>query len=59
MLHIERLDREQPGWDNKSRIATCRYMLDKGTDRELLVSCYGRDIVEAAEQSEGSKEVRL
>lgn len=52
MLDIEKLDREQPGWDNPSRIATVKYMLAKGTDRELLVSCYGNEIVEAAEMDE-------
>lgn len=50
-LEIERLDRESPGWDARSKIATARHALEHGVSREVLLSIYGEEIVAKADPS--------
>jgi hypothetical protein len=47
---MERLDREQPGWDRDGRIAGAQAALQRGMDREVVLSVYGEEILQEAER---------
>lgn len=46
---LERLDREQPGWDTASRIATAKHALEQGVPRDVVLSVYGEEILRKAD----------
>ncbi len=48
-LTIERLDKEQPGWDRDSQVCRAEHMLEAGFGREFTVEIYGEEIVREAE----------
>lgn len=53
-LEIERLDREEPGWDRDARLARCQYGLAAGTPRGDLVRIYGEELVREAIERTGN-----
>jgi len=44
------LDREQPGWDRESRVATARHFLkETNIPKDVLTVIYGEDIMKEIE----------
>ena len=46
---IEKMDREEPGWDRSGRLAAARALLHSGYDPKGLEEIYGPEIVSRAQ----------
>jgi len=47
---LDRLDRENPGWDHAVRLAAARRLLESGMSREIVACGYGEDMVREIEK---------
>lgn len=48
---LDRLDREQPGWDYAGRVAACTAALRDGLPKDIISQIYGSDVVREAEEA--------
>jgi len=46
---LDRLDRDEPGWDRDARVAAARSFLKTLCTRDQAIQIYGEDIVAEAE----------